>query len=210
MTRVLPSEPFAVSLREAAAALVAGGLAAFRTDTLYGVSASPMHSGGLARLRALKLRETDGAFVSLAATVEAAFEWSGPAPAWARELAEQCWPGPVTLVLPAGERVPRGVRAPDGSWAVRVPNHRWCRALSAGLGAPLPSTSANLPGARPARSAGEVLEQLGAWCELVVDGGEVPAPARASALVDARSWPPRLLRGDLPALAAFVRSRDPA
>jgi L-threonylcarbamoyladenylate synthase len=203
-------QPFADSLRESIAVLRAGGLVAFRTDTLYGVSASPLHEGGMARLRALKSREADGGFVSLAAGIAAAFECSGAAPAWARELAGECWPGPVTLVLPAGERLPGGLRSRDGSWAVRVPDHEWCRALAADMATPLPSTSANLSGRLPARNAGEVMAQLGGDCDLVLDGGEVPAQVGASALLDVRAWPPRLLRGDLPGLEAFVRARGPA
>jgi L-threonylcarbamoyladenylate synthase len=207
MARVLPVEPQAASLREAVTALRAGALIAFRTDTLYGVTASSGDPGAVARLRALKGRGAGGGFVSLAGDLDAAFELTGPSPGWVRELARECWPGPVTLVLPAGGRLPEGLRADDGSWAVRVPADPWCRDLARQMGVPLPSTSANRPGAAPARSAAEVVEQLGAELDLVVDGGEVPAGAPPSALVDVRGGQPRLLRGECPGLLDFVRRR---
>jgi L-threonylcarbamoyladenylate synthase len=207
VTRVLPLEPFEASLGEALDVLRAGGLIAFRTDTLYGITASPRSERGMTRLRALKSRDASGAFVSLADSAASAFALSGVAPGWTRELAESCWPGPVSMVLAVGDVLPPSLWSPEGSWAVRVPAHPWCRALARGLGAPLPSSSANRPGQPPARSAAEAVAQLGESLDLVIDGGPVSADTPPSALVDCRAWPPRLLRGEFPALAKFVRRR---
>src|SRR5262249_34864509 len=119
-------------------------------------------------------------------------------------LLPQVWPGPVTLVLPAGKAVPRALIASDGSWAVRVPDNPWCRALASAVGGVLPSSSANLPGSPPCRNAGEVEEELSRWVALVVEGGAVPADTPASALADAREWPPELLRGSHPVLDSLA------
>ncbi|MBI5835881.1 MAG: L-threonylcarbamoyladenylate synthase [Candidatus Eisenbacteria bacterium] len=204
MLRVIPVEPAEASVQEAVATLRAGGLVAFRTDTLYGISADPAHAGAMARLRALKSRATGG-FVSLASDVAMALAASSGIDPRVTRLVTQCWPGPVTLVLAAGESLAPGLRSPDGSWAVRVPDQPWCRCLVSRLGAPLPSTSANLPGRPPVRAATDLAADLGDDLDLAVDGGGVPAETPASALVDARAWPPRLLRGGGPELAAMLR-----
>ncbi|HVP39031.1 MAG TPA: Sua5/YciO/YrdC/YwlC family protein [Candidatus Saccharimonadales bacterium] len=202
----MPATPVSESIPRVLEALRAGHLVAFRTDTLYGVSAAPEQPAAMARLRALKAREGEGAFVSLAADAESALAAAAVLPERVRALADRCWPGPATLVLPAGAAVPAALRAADGSWAVRVPADAFCRALAREWGSPLPSTSANRAGRAAARTAAEVVAVLGADLELVVDGGEVAPGTAASALLDARVWPPRLLRGALPQLEEWLRN----
>ncbi len=202
MSRVVPREPSAESLARAAGCLLSGGVAAFRTDTLYGLSAAWSSAAGLARLRAIKGEERP--FLSLAADAATAWRWSGPVEPWVRAVADRFWPGPVTLVLPAGPKAPAGARAPDGSWAVRVPDEPWCRELAARVGGALPSTSANRPGGSAARTVGEVQARLGDTVDLVVDGGPVPQAQPASALVDCRGGGPVLLRGGPAHLVEFL------
>src|SRR5256712_8082893 len=91
-------------------------------------------------------------------------------------LARAFWPGPLTLVLPGGSgRLPDLLRGPDGGIAVRWTSHQAIAALVAALGAPLTSTSANLPGQPPGAGADAIARDFAPAVEsgqlLMLDGG---------------------------------------
>ena len=149
------------------------------TDTVYGihgVAPDAMHA-----LRALKGRDARKPFLLLmadTAAVERYIEAEVPP-----ELA-RLWPGALTLVLPA--RV-------GGTVAVRVPRPPWLRAMLRDVERPLFSTSANPPGAAPARSGRQVRAWFGCRIDLIVDDGVV-ADSPPSTLVDATGSQARVLR----------------
>lgn len=205
MATTVPFEPQETSLSAATLALLDGGLVVFRTDTLYGVSADPRQALGMERLRSLKGRDHSRGFVSLADSLERVRECSAGFSPKMMEFASRFWPGPLTLVLSAGPRLPAGCIQDDDSWAARVPEDAWCRDLARRLGGVLPSSSANLPGFPPARDAAEAGEALGEALHLVVDRGEVPGNTPASALVDLRGSEPRVLRAGSLELTSWLR-----
>ena len=98
-------------LDEAAAALRAGGLVAFPTETVYGLGADAAQPRAVARVYAAKGRPADHPLIVHAPDVEAALSWAQGVPAWAAQLAAACWPGPLTLVLPRAASQARGARA---------------------------------------------------------------------------------------------------
>src|SRR6185369_3555245 len=107
---------------------------------------------------------------------------------YAATLAARFWPGPLTLVLPGGERrVPARLRGPEGGVAVRWTSHPALQRLIAAYGDPITSTSANRPGLPPAMSASEILQQWTAAVArgelLVLDGGRL-TPSPPSTVVD--------------------------
>ena len=88
-------------------------------------------------------------------------DWAADVPAAARVLADACWPGPLTLVLPGGSgRLPDLLRGPDGGIAVRWTSHQAIAQLVAALGVPLTSTSANLPGQPPGPGAAAIARDV--------------------------------------------------
>lgn len=162
-----------------------GGLLAYPTETVYGFGSACTHEA-VNRLRGLKRRQADKPFLVVIrgmADVEA-LSWSGEA----RELARIFWPGSLTLVLRDPEGIfPPGVRSLSGVVAVRVSPHPLVTRLLDAVGSPLTSTSANVPGASPARSGTEALQMarsLGAGPEMwVLDAGTLP-PSGPSTVVD--------------------------
>lgn len=187
-------------LAPAAAHVKAGGIVAYPTETVYGFGGL-CTPGAVARVRHLKRRDPDRPLLVLirgAADAEG-LAWTGDA----RELASLFWPGAVTLVLAdPGGIFPDGVRSAAGAVAVRVSPHPLVETLLALVGAPLTSTSANAPGAAPARSGAEALgvaRELGAGDELlVVDGGVLP-PSGPSTIVDCTGPVPAVIReGSVP------------
>src|SRR5688572_1009577 len=103
-------------------------------------------------------------------------------------LAARHWPGPLTLVLPGGERrIPERLRGPEGGVAVRWTPHVGLQRLITSLGDPITSTSANLPGEPAATASGEILSQWNAEISRgdlrLLDGGRL-ASSPASTVVD--------------------------
>ncbi|MBT8395851.1 MAG: L-threonylcarbamoyladenylate synthase [Gemmatimonadetes bacterium] len=172
-------------LREVASHLLAGGLVAMPTETVYGFGGVP-EKAPLMELQRLKDRGPEKPFLLLVPSAESVPElrW-GPD---ARELAGVFWPGALTLILEDPEgRFPEGVRSEGGGVAIRVSPHPVAKAVVEAVNGPLVSTSANTPGGPPALTAPEALKTariLGAGDLLwVLDGGPL-APSSPSTIVD--------------------------
>lgn len=169
-----------------------GGVAAFPTDTVYGLGCSAGSRGGLLRLRELKGRPA-APFIVLLAGEEWLADVARDVTPLARELIRRHWPGALTLVFDAAPGLIEGVRSEEGTVAVRVPGSGFCLSLCKALRAPVVSTSANIPGASPASNAEEVAKTFGDSLDLIIDGGETMGP-RPSTLVDVRGEQPVVLR----------------
>jgi len=176
----------------AVAALRAGQVIAFPTDTVYGLAAHAYLPQAVAQLYALKQRPADLAVPLLLPSATAMLGVGDGLPAETWLLAERFWPGPLTVVLRRSLVVPDVVtnRRPDV--AVRVPDHPLVRQIALRLGAPLATTSANLHGTPPATTADKVMLTLGDRIPLILDGpcnGGV-----ASTVVDLTVVPPSIVR----------------
>ena len=187
---------------ETAAPLVAehlttGGLLAYPTETVYGLG-SRLVDADIAALAALKQRPPDKPFLVLIADramLDAIGLVMTPA---ARRLAEEFWPGPLTLALAGGEgKLPDRLRGPEGGVAVRWTSHPVLRELIARIGHPITSTSANRRGGSPAPGAEGVEALFGdamrAERLLLLDGG-VLGNVPPSTIVDCTTAVPRLVR----------------
>jgi L-threonylcarbamoyladenylate synthase len=146
-----------MDVAEAAAALRAGGVIAFPTDTVYGLAVLP---GGEAKVHSLKGRPAELPLILMVAEPSQA-EAFVTVDRRARWYMERWWPGPLTLVLPAGERT-LGVRIPDHPLALELLR----------VAGPLLTTSANRHGEPPAMTAEEAARLPG--LAGVLDGGRAP------------------------------------
>ena len=158
-------------LEEAAAALLAGGVAVIPTDTVYGLAAHPGFPEAVRRLYSIKARAAAKPIALLAAGAAAAERFLGGMDAQARRLAERHWPGALTLVLPC-------VRG--GFEGLRVPDLAFTRELAERCGGVLRVTSANLSGGQPATAAAQALADVGLSADVVVDGGVSPGGAAST------------------------------
>jgi L-threonylcarbamoyladenylate synthase len=170
---------------------------AYPTETVYGFGGG-VDAESVAHLVAMKHRPDGKPFLLLindSAMLARLDLHLTPA---ASSLAARFWPGPLTLVLPGGERrVPEPLRGPEGGIAVRWTSHPALQRLLAVYGDPITSTSANRPGQPPAMSAATVLED---WrSEImrghlrVLDGGTLGASS-PSTVVDCMGDHPRVIR----------------
>jgi L-threonylcarbamoyladenylate synthase len=182
--------------------LSSGGLLAYPTETVYGLGSRPVDLD-VGRLAALKGRVKGKPFLLLVSGRAMAESYGLSFNAAATSLAEEFWPGALTLVLPGGEgRLPDVLRGPEGGIAVRHTSHPGMARLVAALGFPLTSTSANRPGSPPAPGAAGVVEMFAEVVAqgllLVLDGG-VLGNVPPSTVVDCTEPQARLIReGALP------------
>ena len=156
----------------AARVLGAGGLAAFPTETVYGLGADASNGRAVARLYEAKGRPAFNPLIAHVADLAAAHAL-GRFNSVAERLAAAFWPGPLTLVLPKSPDCPVADLATAGldSIAIRVPDHPLAHALLAAFGRPVVAPSANRSGHVSPTTAAHVLADLRGRIELIVDGG---------------------------------------
>ncbi|WP_084512494.1 L-threonylcarbamoyladenylate synthase [Geothrix fermentans] len=194
MTRLLAvSGPEDPAIVEAAALLRAGGLVAFPTETVYGLGADGLNPAAVAKIYAAKGRPATNPVILHVADAAGAQALVSRWPAEARALVERFWPGPLTLVLPASDRVPSIVRAGGPSVALRCPAHPVALALIRATGRPLAAPSANRSQHLSPTLAQHVASSLGGAVDLILDGGPTEAGLE-STILDLSGVRPRILR----------------
>lgn len=174
-------------IADALAALAAGEVIVYPTETFYAVGVDALSSDALARLFAIKGREPGKPVALIAADTAMAFAVAREVPAVARVLAEAFWPGPLTLVLPARGEIPAPLIGDDGGVGVRVSSHPIARALCAGFGRPLTATSANLAGEPPAVEPEAARRALGDKIKVFVEDGRLAGGAPSTVVTFAGS-----------------------
>lgn len=192
-----------MEIRAAAEALRAGQLVGFPTETVYGLGADATNPEALHRLYAAKGRPADHpVIVHLGAAAgfgDGVLEPDGPG-AWAadvspaaRRLAEQWWPGPLTLVVRAGDRVSRVATGGLDTVGLRVPGHPMALELLAEFGGGIAAPSANRFGRVSPTTASAVRSEFGDALAIVLDGGPC-AVGVESTIVDCTGSHPAVLR----------------
>jgi L-threonylcarbamoyladenylate synthase len=186
MTDRIPAT--AKGMAEAAGLIRGGALVAFPTDTVHGLACRADDPDALDRLFTLKGRPPERRIAWLVAGLDQAGGLGIDVDDRARALASACWPGGLTLVLPASGRT-------DGAatLGIRAPDHPTAQALLATTG-PLPVTSANPHGFPECYTTDDVLVAFAGATELAaVIEGDSPGGV-ASSVLDLAGERPRLLR----------------
>jgi L-threonylcarbamoyladenylate synthase len=170
---------------------------AIPTDTVYGLAAALDQPKAVRQLYALKGRSHAKAIPILLSEASRAGSIALECSSAELMLIDRYWPGPLTLVLPARQGLPREVVSENEEGAptvaVRVPDHALAQAIIAAAGGALAVTSANRTGAPPALDPDAALHSLPDVLGFIVDGG----PARAgvpSTIVRVTASGARLLR----------------
>ena len=188
-----PEQPDVRAIAAAAAVVEAGGLVAFPTESFYGLGADALDSDAVARVFEVKGRPEHKALLVLVDSIEMAAGLAARVSDGARALMARYWPGPLTLVLEAADRVPAGLTGGGSTIGVRMPGHAVARALVRSAGRPITAPSANPSEAPPALTAAAVREYFEGRVELILDGGPTAGGA-GSTVADCTVWPPRILR----------------
>lgn len=195
-TRVVhvdPIHPDAAALSGAASIIRAGGTVAFPTETVYGLGANGLDDAAVRRIFAAKQRPADNPLILHIAALNELDSLVTIVPEAVRTLAEEFWPGPLTLVLPRSPRVPDVVSAGLPTVAIRWPAHPVAQALVRAAGVPIAAPSANLSGRPSPTMAAHVFADLGGRIDLIIDGGPA-AVGLESTVLDLVGPVPTLLR----------------
>lgn len=156
-------------LQDAIRTIRAGGILAYPTEAVYGLGCNPADLAAVQRILDLKQRPADKGLILMAANFAQLQPWLLPLAEAVQARVLPTWPGPVTWLLPVRAEVSPLIRGHHATLAVRVTAHPVCRELCLQLGHPLISTSANLAGQPPARSAAEVRQQFGSQVDYILD-----------------------------------------
>ena len=179
----------------AAALLRAGGLVAIPTETVYGLGADALNPDAVLKIFEAKGRPQDNPLIIHIADPADVDRYCRDIPESARKLAAAFWPGPLTMVLPCRDLVPKRTTAGLDTVAVRCPEVAVTREIIRLAGVPVAAPSANLSGKPSTTTAQHVLHDYGTdgKIDAIVDGG----PCRVgveSTIVDLHGDVPRLLR----------------
>ncbi len=177
----------------AAEIICSGGLVAIPTETVYGLGANGLDPEAVAKIFLAKGRPGDNPLILHVAEPKQMERFCHDIPQAAYDLADRFWPGPLTMVLPAKDCVPKRTTAGLDTVAIRCPASAVTREIIRLAGVPIAAPSANLSGKPSTTTARHVLDDHDGRIEAVVDGG----PCRVgveSTIVDLTEDRPRLLR----------------
>jgi L-threonylcarbamoyladenylate synthase len=191
-------------MRDAADLVLRGGVIGYPTETVYGIGGDPTDTGVIRRIHRLKGRSELKSFLLLVGSGTELSPYVEDIPEPALRLMEAFWPGPVTLIFRASERLPAALTGPDKRIGFRISPDPVCAALLRALAMPLISTSANPAGKPPALSARETLGYFPGGLDAVIDGGDRPE-GMPSTIVDITRAVPLLMRAG-PVSAETIRS----
>lgn len=167
MTRILTDQ----HIQEAASLLKEGRIVAFPTETVYGLGASIFQPSAIAEIFRVKGRPGDNPLIAHVNNLEQVNQIASEIPPMFYALAEQFFPGPLTVVLKKRSCVPSVVSAGLDSIALRMPNHPIALKLIEALGEPIVAPSANLSGTPSATRCEHVIEDFMGKIAAVIDGG---------------------------------------
>jgi L-threonylcarbamoyladenylate synthase len=185
---------------DAAAVLIAGGLVAFPTETVYGLGADASNAASVARIYSVKGRPADHPLIVHVASMDGLGDWARDVPTFAIALARAYWPGPMTLVVRRSDLAADFVTGGQDTVGVRVPNHpvalglleAFAKAGGKGVAAP----SANRFGNVSPTTAQAVASELGDYLadgDQILDGGPCDVGVE-STIIDCTGDLPKILR----------------
>lgn len=169
-------------IEQAARCLLAGGLVAFPTETVYGLGGDAENPQAIERIYAAKGRPSSHPVIVHLAPGASVDYWVHSVPEQARLLIEAFWPGPLTLILSRGAHIPSAVSGGQGSIGLRCPSHPVAQALlrefarlkpngQGGVAAPSANKFGQVSPTRAEHVRAEFPELLGAGLQ-VLEGGQ--------------------------------------
>jgi L-threonylcarbamoyladenylate synthase len=193
LIKIDPFFPDRTVIKQAADFLRRGELVVFPTETVYGLGADAWQEVALEGIFAAKGRPFSDPLIVHIADYAVLEELTDSISGAAERLAEVFWPGPLTLILPRGPRVPYLVTAGRETVAVRMPSHPVACALINALGSPIAAPSANRFMHVSPTTAEHALADLGGRVPLILDGGPCEVGVE-STILDLSADVPTILR----------------
>jgi L-threonylcarbamoyladenylate synthase len=181
------------TLQVAVKILIAGGLVAIPTETVYGLGAAINNKNAVSKIFAVKGRPQDHPLIVHIAQLKQLQDVAVNISDDALKLADSCWPGPLTILLQRSDEVSTDITGGRETVAVRLPDNVFTRQLITLLGSPIAAPSANRFGKVSPTTAQHVCNDLQSDVDLIVDDGACSIGVE-STIVDFSVSPPQLLR----------------
>ncbi len=191
-TLVLPQEDENTAVI-AAKIIGDGGLVALPTETVYGLGADGLSPSAVDKIYEAKGRPKDNPMILHVTGMKQVEALCHSIPETAYILAEKFWPGPLTMILPAKDHIPKRTTGGLSTVAVRCPDSPITRQVIALSGTAIAAPSANLSGKPSTTTAQHVLHDHDGRIDAVIDGGACRVGVE-STIIDLTENPARLLR----------------
>jgi L-threonylcarbamoyladenylate synthase len=189
LLKVSAGAPDSTAIRYAADFIKRGQVVGVPTDTFYGLGADPFNLAAVEEIYRVKGRPENRALPILVSSIEQAATLSRDLPDNFLKLAQKLWPGALTIVVQASNRLPLKVTANKGRVALRWPNSRVACAIIEQVGSPITGTSANISGYPSCSNAQELVQQLGERLPLILDSGDTGARVSSTIVnLDGEDW----------------------
>lgn len=186
-------DPDLEALRAAGEVLKNGGLAAFPTETVYGLGGDALNPEASKKIYAAKGRPSDNPLIVHIADMKDLGTIAEKIPPQAQRMAEIYWPGPLTMIFPKTEAVPMETTGGLETVAVRFPSDPIAQGLIRASGGFVAAPSANTSGRPSPTTAQHVEDDLGETIDVIIDGGPVGIGLE-STIIDFSVEPPVILR----------------
>ncbi|MCM1288686.1 MAG: L-threonylcarbamoyladenylate synthase [Clostridium sp.] len=181
------------AISKAAVILRKGGLVAFPTETVYGLGADALNPEASGKIYTAKGRPSDNPLIVHIADTYAVYKLASHVPKKAVMLMEAFWPGPLTIILPKKDIVPRETTGGLDTVAIRMPSHPAALDMIRQSQLYIAAPSANISGRPSPTTAGHVISDMEGRIDMILDGGAVGIGIE-STIVDMTGDAPVILR----------------
>lgn len=191
--RIAEGHPDHEGMEAAGQIIKSGGLVAFPTETVYGLGGDALNPESSRKIYAAKGRPSDNPLIVHISRMEDMECLVREVTPEAKKLAEKFWPGPLTMILPKSELVPRETTGGLDTVAVRFPSHPVAQEFIRAAGGFVAAPSANTSGKPSPTQAKYVAEDMDGKIEMIIDGGAVGIGLE-STIIDLSGDKPMILR----------------
>ena len=158
-------------IKKAGEIIKSGGLVAFPTETVYGLGGDALNAKSSEKIYSAKGRPSDNPLIVHIADVDDLYKIAEDVPKEALQLADEYWPGPLTMIFKKKKCVPLETTGGLNTVAVRLPSHPVAREFIRASGGFVAAPSANLSGRPSPTTAEHVLEDMNGRIEMIIDSG---------------------------------------
>jgi len=180
-------------LERATEILAAGGILAYPTETFYGLGVDATNETAIQKIFTVKGRNFKNPISLIIGQPDDTYPLVKDVPETAKKLIAAFWPGALTIVFSASDKVSPLLTAGSSKIGLRVSSHLGARSLVQKLKRPLTATSANLSGMPECSLASDVIKQIGNHIDAILDWGQTQG-GKASTIIDVTCSPPVILR----------------
>lgn len=173
-------------IKQAIAVIQGGGVIAYPTEAVYGLGCAADNQAAVQRIQTLKQRQPDKGMITLIENLMQVSDWLDADYQHLWNQATSSWPAPITWLFPCSSQAPEWLTGVSTTIALRCPDHLSAQSLCAQN--PIVSTSANLSGQPPARTASQVAEYFDGEIDLILQGhcGQQTQPSQIIDLISGK------------------------